>query len=125
MDVLINIALLALAFASGIVAIGGETWLKGESGLKGKITRRGWSAVLLLALTLILGIIKEVQTNEQTRKLREDQEGYQSQLSETQRQLQASTQKLDFATGKLDSIANVAEDAEERERLAELALDDL
>lgn len=121
----LNLALLILAFADGIVAIGGETWRKGDSGRKGSITPRGWVAIVLLALTLAVGMIKEIKINDKEEASRQAEIEYQKQLLAYQSQLHEWAQRVDFTTSKLDTIANTTEESGEKERLAGLALDSL
>jgi S1-C subfamily serine protease len=122
LDLFLNAALLILAFLDGVVAVGGKTWIEGDASRKGGITGRGWLAVLLLAITLGLGIFKEVQSNEKEEKLREAEAKYQEQFLASQRELK---ELLGFTTGSLNAIANADEDIQEKERLAGLALDNL
>lgn len=65
--------LFAMTFISGIISIGGETWIRGEQGHRGHITRRGWVAILAIAITVGLSFWKDYQAEKATddAKLRE------------------------------------------------------
>src|SRR6267143_3300542 len=61
MDV-INVLLLITGFAGAIIAVGGDTWLKGKNPLLERITARGWLSILLMVIALALGVYKELRT---------------------------------------------------------------
>ena len=58
----LKVILLVMTFISGVISIGGETWIKGERGRRGRVTRRGWVAILAIALTVNLNFWKDYQT---------------------------------------------------------------
>lgn len=62
MSTILSILLLVVATISTLAAFGGEAWEKDDNGkwLKFRINRRGWISLTCLALTLGLGIYKEV-----------------------------------------------------------------
>jgi len=58
----INVLLLITGFAGAIIAVGGDTWLKGKNPLLERITARGWLSILLMVIALALGVYKELRT---------------------------------------------------------------
>lgn len=98
---LIKISLFVMSLVSGIVSIGGETWIKGDTGHRGRITRRGWIAILAIAMTILLNTWKDTQ-------------------SETNQRIAQNR-----VIHKLKEIGDTSTSARQKERLAALALDQL
>jgi hypothetical protein len=69
MSTVVNIALVASAFVTAIVAIGGDTWEKDKTPVWTSITQRGWIAIVCLALTFGLGVWKELQARNEAEAL--------------------------------------------------------
>jgi hypothetical protein len=94
---LINIILLLLGFIGAIVAIGGDTWHKGEKQLIRRITKRGWIAILVLALILALGIVKEFSAQIEGERLAISRAELKDKLLVANNNLEVSNNKLDAA----------------------------
>ena len=75
-DTLLSVLLAASTLVLGIVAIGGETWNKERDSLLDRVTHRGWIAILFIALSFILTVVKDIRSNT-----------YQSELSQVQEEL--------------------------------------
>ena len=60
MTTLLNIILVVLVFATSVVQLSGETWIRGAGSLWKRILPRGWIAIALLALALCVGTAKEL-----------------------------------------------------------------
>jgi len=80
MNLLINIALLSLGFMGTLAAFGGETWKTGSEPILKRVTTRGWISIVLLTLTLVLGILKEVRGVDENAALKEEISDLQGQL---------------------------------------------
>ena len=62
MSAFLAILVLVLGSAGTLCAFGGKTWIEGTEPVLKRITRRGWLSLVLLALGLIAGGIKELYT---------------------------------------------------------------
>ncbi len=74
MGLILNIALLALAFTYAVVSFGGDNWVKGDSPLYQRITKRGWFAIFFLLLTLAVGTAKEVLSQKTEADLKKERD---------------------------------------------------
>lgn len=114
MDIAINIILLLAGFVGAIVAIGGDTWHKGEESLLKRITNRGWLSIFILSLTLSLGVVKELRSLESQKELVASRELAEKKLDEATTSLLTSQQGLAEANQKLEkaqqSLASIEPD---------------
>lgn len=62
MDTAVNVVLVALASLGAIIAIGGHTWVDGPHRWHQRVTRRGYAALLVFSMALVLGIVRELQS---------------------------------------------------------------
>lgn len=104
MDVAINLILLLAGFIGAIVAIGGDTWHKGEESILRRITNRGWLSIFILALTLSLGIVKEFRFNENEKNLVTSRKLAEEKLEKATASLIEANHKLENVQRSLSSI---------------------
>jgi hypothetical protein len=72
MSAFLAIVVLVLASAGTLSAFGGKTWIEGTEPALKRITLRGWLSLVLLALGLIVGGIKELYTQHRDEKKDQD-----------------------------------------------------
>src|SRR5580700_8975518 len=62
------VVLLLLGLASALAAFGGETWRKNSKPLFKRVTHRGWIALALMFLTVVIGTVKEIRSSSESAK---------------------------------------------------------
>lgn len=82
MDTFLTISLGLSTLVLGIVAIGGETWNNEQQNFLARITRRGWIAVVFLAVTFCLTIVKELQATQDQKELAKSQKTIEDKTAE-------------------------------------------
>ncbi len=102
MDVGINIVLLLAGFIGAIVAIGGDTWHKGEGSIIKRITNRGWLSIFILSLTLSLGVVKEFRSHQSQKDLVVSRQLAEKKLKEATASLLTSQASLSEANNRLE-----------------------
>jgi hypothetical protein len=68
MGLALNVVLLLLGLASALAAFGGETWRKNSKPLFKRVTHRGWIALALMFLTVVIGTVKEIRSSSESAK---------------------------------------------------------
>jgi len=84
MELRVSICVAVLGVIGAAVAIKGETWNPHKVKWFRKLTHTGWAAAICLALSLIFGIIKEIQSAESQTQLEIKNAKLQSTLDQTQ-----------------------------------------
>jgi len=106
--IVVNILIAILGLTGTLTAFGGETWKKGEEPLIRRITKRGYLSLFCLSMTFILGVFKEVKTNEQKNlAVTENQElnkiikGLQDSLSSNVKSISTSAREVNIKVDEL------------------------
>ncbi|MFZ0743809.1 MAG: hypothetical protein WAM85_05350 [Terracidiphilus sp.] len=123
----LNITLVIVASAATLAAFGGDTWEKNEKGepfLK-RINTRGWISLFCLFLTLVFGVMKEIETERQDADkdksaandkiiTDKDRQFLRAQLNESQKNLNGAREELQAVRGDLNktqaTLGNVQDD---------------
>lgn len=72
MTTFLSIALLLVGTTATLAAFGGRTWKEGPEPILERITSRGWISLIALVFALILGVAKEIHSqNEDARKVQD------------------------------------------------------
>ncbi|MGA7339868.1 MAG: hypothetical protein WBE72_19550 [Terracidiphilus sp.] len=111
----LNIALVIVASAATLAAFGGDTWEKSkkrEPFLK-RINTRGWISLFCLLLTLVFGVMKEIESERQDAEkdkdavsdkiiADKDRQFLKAQLTESQKDLNGAKDQLQTVRGDLN-----------------------
>ncbi|SHJ40879.1 hypothetical protein [Pseudomonas luteola] len=103
-DLLINIALLALGFLGALVAFGGETWEKSNAPLLKRITARGWLSISFLTGALLIGVLKEIRSNASLAVATRNEETLRQNLGTATAQLASMHEKLTLTRQRLAAL---------------------
>tara|TARA_R110000850_G_scaffold214249_3_gene340176 strand:+ start:5938 stop:6744 length:807 start_codon:yes stop_codon:yes gene_type:complete len=111
MGMLINLTLLILGTTGALAAFGGDTWRREPLPLAKRITLRGWLALACMIATLLVGISKEIRSNDlaaqaalKEQKLQEDLAASQTALEKVSENLEATKDALESTRAKLAAV---------------------
>ncbi len=104
---MLNIALVLVAAAATLSAFGGETYVKGEAPLVRRITPRGWVSVVCLAVSVGLGVAKEIVTHSEGEKEHVERTALNTQLEDARSTLGSVSSELTRTQSQLAQEAEV------------------
>jgi hypothetical protein len=116
-DIIINVALITLAFGGALLAFAGKTVddLEPENSILERITRIGWISIVLLTCAFALGIIKEVRERRASETAELKTAAAERQAALIRQQLADANVRLQDVDAKL--LASVSRLAVVQERL--------